>query len=597
MLILAACVVAATTLYTVICSFSWYRNRISDYGIYANMMWNTAHGHPFLYLMNGSYLRVHLSFTLGLFSLLYRAWDHPLLLGVLQWLCSVLGTLAVVVAARRRSMPALMTAALAFFYLGYRFTQSVHVHDFHGVAIYLFLVPLLYVTLVGHRAWSWLPLLLILGLREDAGLVVLPMLLYFAARDRWRGGALLALAALLYSVLTILVLYPALNGISLFEKRGAEMPSINWLAAADAGPLLARLHGLLLFLLPVLVVGHRAWGPALLFPSFAVLQCLASNWPSQYAIGTHYSAPVMATLVCGLVESLALRADGRPNTSARPVPWGRTAALLTAVTLAVHVESGFLPGGGKSCAPLRVLNPEGLATLRAAAHIPRDGVLMTDNALVAFCANRHLLKVWHFGQLGRTFDHAFFRARDLSAHGRGVLLQALRDRTLGVRYYDGIHVVLSRGFDPRDNDHVLHRREREHYVHEDLCHAGRNGHAGGLRVRYWEGDGSRAPVSLAHGTSWNLAPGTYEFTLSYRSATPRRSVRGNWGWLSVHRLGEPEPLARTDLPPTPATGHDWQRCDVRFTLDRPAAVEYRVTGGDARLWLRRVNWSPVPAAN
>lgn len=593
---LAACVVAATTLYTVICSFSWYRNRLSDYGIYANMMWNTAHGHPFLYLINGSYLRVHLSFTLGLFSLLYRAWDHPLLLCVLQWSCSVLGTLAVVAAARRRALPALMTAALAFFYLGYRFTQSVHVHDFHGVALYLFLVPLLYLALVVKRAWSWLPLTLILGLREDAFLVVLPMLLYFTVRERRMGGAWLALAALIYGAAAVFLLYPALNGTNILATRETEFSAASWLAKPDAGPLVARLHGLVLFLLPVLVAGRRAWGPALLFPSFAVLQCLASNWPSQYAIGTHYSAPVMATLICGLVESLAPRAASQPAPVAGPIPWGRAAALLTAITVAVHVESGFLPGGGKSCAHLRVLNPEGLATLRAAARIPREGVLMTDNALVSFCANRHLLKVWHLGQLGRTFDHAFFLARDLESHHHEVLLQALRDRTLGVRYYDGIHVVLSRGFDPRDNDLVLHRREREHFLHEDLRHAGRNGRAEGLRVRYWEGDGSRAPASLAHGTSWNLAPGTYEFTLSYRSATPRRSVRGNWGWLSVHRLHEPEPLARTDLPPTPAAGHEWQRCAVRFTLDRPTAVEYRVTGGDARLWLRRVNWSPVPPA-
>lgn len=593
----ATLVVLAAMLHAVLCSFSWYRNRLSDYGIYTNMMWNSAHGHPFRFLMDGSYLGVHLSFTLGLAGLLFRVWDHPFLLSLLQWICLAGGTLVLAITARRQRLPGLMAAALAFFYAGYRLNQSVQLHDFHGVALYLLLIPVLHAGLSGRREWTWLPLALLLGIREDAGIVVLPMLLYYAITQRRAAPAIMSAAALAYSLLAIFVLFPALNGISLFEKRAVEVTSDTITSLTQTESLAPRGRGALLCFLPVAALAHRRLAAAFLFPAAAILQCLASNWPSQYGLGTHYSAPVIALLACGMIESLARR-QADTLQGHRPVyPWARAAALLTAVTVAVHVESGFLPGGGKSHPEFHTFNPTAVATLRAAAHVPRDGVLMTDNGLVSFCANRADLKLWHVRHHDLSFDHAFARVRDLHRHGNGALLRELEDGSLGVRYYDGVHLVASRAFDPSLNEEVLRRDERERRVADAPHHEGDTVTEEGLRVRYWDGDGSRSPANLAHGDRWNLNAGDYEIALTYRAAAPRRTVRGHWGWLSVHPLGRPDELARIDLPETPAAGHAWQRCSVRFTLTAPAEVEYRVTSGDAELWLHRVCCSPRAAGS
>jgi uncharacterized membrane protein len=85
--------VAAGLVRSQYCQFTWGKMALHDYGIYFNMLWNTAHGDWFTYLTDQSYLRTHLSFSLVLLAPLFRLWDDPLLLTVIQWCCLLIGGL------------------------------------------------------------------------------------------------------------------------------------------------------------------------------------------------------------------------------------------------------------------------------------------------------------------------------------------------------------------------------------------------------------------------------------------------------------------------------------------------------------------------
>lgn len=216
--------------------FTWRPWAWGDYGIYTNMLWNTGHGAPFQYGDGRSYLVTHLSFSLAPYGLLYRIWDHPLVLMYVQWASFAAGAIFLCRSAIRARIPALPLAALLLFYTTYPFAQSVLLSPFHGVSQYFLLLPWLYFCASYARKWTIVPLLLLLALREDAFLNALPILLYISVRDRWRAGYVYAAASFLYGVLAIFVLYPWINGVSVFAYRKMEV-------SADAVATLASAEG------------------------------------------------------------------------------------------------------------------------------------------------------------------------------------------------------------------------------------------------------------------------------------------------------------------------------------------------------------------
>lgn len=584
---------AAATLYSALCAFSWQRNALSDYGIYLNMMWNTAHGAPFRYLIDSSYLRVHLSFTVGLMGLAFRLVDHPTLLVWLQWLCSVVGCAVVFATARRLRIPLLPAAALVFFYIGYRFVQSVHLHQFHGVALYLALIPILYAALRVRPSWAWAPLGLILGVREDAFLIVLPMLTHFACRAsrRWMWG--LVAGSIAYGLAALFVIYPALNNLSVFAKREAEMPSLAIFSALGDSALQPRLRALALVLLPLLSVGRGRWLPVLVYPSAAVLLSLASSWPSQYGLGSHYAASVAALMVCGLLESFAGRAvEATPQPQGRR-SWAWASAWLVVVTALVHLESGFLPGGAKNLPEFNSYHLRADSIMAAARHIPREGVLMTSDNLIPFVANRRDVLAWHLNRRDIPYDHVLTSVGDLAKWEKGRLVEALRSGEFGARFFDGQYVVISRGYRTALNDEVL-RSSQQRLVANSAGHGGKNRLFLHCPVRYWDGDGSRAPINLSHGRYWDFDPGVYRLTLEYRADEPRRAVKRHWGWMSLHELGKAEALVEAEIPEVPAPAYGWQQLTLTITTEVRRPIEFRITGGDAPLHLYRVYWRAIP---
>lgn len=576
-------------LHSVFCFYMHGRFKLLDYGIYTNMIWNCGHGEPFKFLVDHSYLKTHLSFTLALLGPVFRVWDSPLLLMVIQWLSVCGGAIILYRTARKCSIPADMALAVMFFFLGYRFTQSALMYEFHGVILLMFLVPWLYYCCSFQKKMAFLPLILILGVREDAFLCVLPVILYFAVRDKWKVGYVLFGLTLLYGLLAVFVIYPKINGISIFERRSNYIRPDFGFTEDD---IRSRLNGLVLTLLPTLVVLWRRSLPVYILTSVAYLTTLFSAYHVQQAIGSHYSPPVMAALAIGLVESLHMRQRLKlsRHTTLRAV-------MLVLITLGVHLYSGFVFLGGKNSEIFNRYSREGHWALRAAKFIPKDGVLLTDRQMSSYCANRRDLLCWNkwFAPEWQQFDSVFLKISMIPYENNGTFAQMLTDGRLGVTYCDGMYVVLEVGADTSLNSRILWEAEVLPVIlAETEHHAGSNVTLeGGRIVRYWEGKGHRAPATISYGASRKLKPGKYQAVFRFRTARPQRVLYGSWGKFSVHRLNDQGPaLAETEIMNLVIGSSLFLEQAMPFEIDADTDVEIRITGGDAQLWLDRVTFFP-----
>lgn len=439
-------VTAATLLYCSFTLFTWFRYQINDQGIYTNFLWNSAHGQPFRYLMGQSYLSVHLSFTLLLLAPLFHVWDHPYLLCVVQWIAGVGGSLLAGWIARRSGLRGPLPAVLMLFFLAYPFTQSVLLCDFHGVCLYYVLFPALYACLRFRRGWAWLPVVLIAGLREEAALLVVPMLAWFAARERWRGGWILAGLALLYAAFALLVLFPQLNDMHLLERRSNYFAPSKVVGTFTAAGFATRAVALAWFFLPaVLIARRRAWLPVLVFPSVALLIPMFSAVPRINSLSVMYSAAPFALLVLALIEVLRLRAaSGRLQQPLRP------GLLLASATLVAVLAAEFAPDSFDRRRDLRHwrVNPDGLDVVRVARAVPADGPLYTTRSLAGLCANRRDLLVYRSSPAPQVVQYARYVLAENTSLARGDMgywVAQLGSGAFGVLHHDAFLTLMGKG--------------------------------------------------------------------------------------------------------------------------------------------------------
>lgn len=595
LLVAAGVATAALMLYGAFCAFINFRFGYFDYGIYTQALWNCGHGNGFHMYVDRDYLNTtHLSFTLAPLGLLFWIWDHPFLLSFVQWLSYCLGAVILYRAARRHGIAPELNAAVFFFYLGYVFCQWALFSQFHGVSLFLGLIPWLYYCLCFSRKLAWLPLLCILGLREDGFIPILPMLLYFGLRrdDPWRPARHWALAALVYGVLALTVFFPWMTGQSILERRNEEIPQdpsvcVNLLR--DCGD---RAVTLVCVALPYLALAGRRMWPALLFPAAAFLQANLSLVMGQYLMRRQYGVAFTATLACGLLETLAWR--GRHDPKATAWGWVRSASLVAAVLIA-HVLNGLLPGGPHWISEYGGFSKRGLTLVELQKQIPKEGVLATSDRLSAFCANRRDLVLWN----PQGWPHAF---NDYTSRVEWVLLDAnaisgglgegvlnwVSNGTFGVVSYQDEFAILNRAAPTGANSRLLSdvalSRSRV-WIPKTPLHGGRTVVRHGSLWRHWEGNGSRAPINLSYGGYRVLEPGRYQACFSYAAEPPRRTVRGYWGWFSVHSLNEGAAIAKADIDPVPADLAHPRVQRLTFETGQATNIELRVTGGDAALWV------------
>lgn len=587
-----AVVAAALLLWSVWSAFTSTKFSLFDYGIYANIIWNSGHGDFFVGLHDRSYLWQHLSFSLALLGPLARAVGHPFFLSALQWLMLMAAPLILLCALPRPRFNSLAAAALVFFAAGYVFTQRVALSEFHGTSLYFVAVPWLYLACVRRHPIAWLPLLVILGVREDAFLFVLPLLVYFGWAEDWKPARLMLAAALVYGVLALLVLYPWINGLHIFERRQESLSATSLLDTWNTAGLKLRGLALLLTLVPALLVARRRAWAALFFPSVALLTSLLSGFWRQHGLINHYSAPVMIMLVTGMVESLRRSARQEDGLSP-PRPWAEPLrmALLMLWVLVIHHQFGFTWGGARHLRYYQRPNPEGLALLEARRHAPPAGILVTDYHYAPYFAHRRSLLTWEYVDESRhQVDVVADRFERLPNLGAGRILSALRAGEFGISYFDGRYFIATRGASPDRNPEVLFALDAPELVISvaDTEHQhGQDRRAPACRrARYWDGRGHRAPADLSHGKTVELAAGRYEILVRQRVRAPERSVRGNRGMISLHRPGSATALLESEIEVGTRDEFQWQ--SIPFEVATPSRVEFRATAGDAEWWLDRI---------
>jgi uncharacterized membrane protein len=450
-------IAASYLLWSAFCAFTAGRFGFVDYGKYTNMLWNCGHAQPFRLLVDQNYLTAHLSFSLAPLGLMFHLWDHPFLPALLQWLVFLAGALCLFSAAQRQGVPPLLCGSVLLFFVAYPLSQAAILSEFHGVTLLMGLVPWLYYHLLFSKRFAWVPLTLILGLREDAGLGVIPLLLYVAGRDRWRMGYGLAALAASYSAFACTELYALINGTGLSQTRGGLNPG-DLFRSLDYFPLWPRVRAAIWVLLPALpFLFSPGWRPLLVIPSVAVLTSLFSPYPLQHSLSHHYGAASMVFLAVAFVESAAQsRPDpaGAPGPVPGPVVW-RALALL-AIILGMHACFGFLPLGRQNTPYYNRPDSQGLSLLRVATRVPRQGVLLCARPNDVFCANRADILTWDTVDPNRhTVDIVFLHIRELASRHRGRLRELIEQGTHGVTFFDGTHAILQRGVISTRNEEIL----------------------------------------------------------------------------------------------------------------------------------------------
>lgn len=409
-----------------------------DYTRYLNMMWNTAHGHWFQSGIDGSYLFFHLSFSLFPWAFIFRLTDHPFALAAMQWFWVVSGGLLAAWAARKKGVPQVAVGGLLVFWIGYHFAQSGVVHEFHGAMLYYLLIPWFY--LWREKRLGWLPFCLLLGVREDAGLVIVPIVLYFAIRDQWKMGYVYAGVALAYVAIAVFVLYPLINGHSLFQIRTQELNG-----AVRGAAIRPRLLALFWVLLPMIPFLRRGWLPLVVFVSLPLGMALASGYRFQYSLQVHYGGTVHICLALAWIEAWRLTVAKKAR-----FWWpGAAAAYFVIITLISNGIHGYLPGWRFKPVGRQYLNarPSGeYVTYLARKVLPRDGILAASPDCAAYVAERG----------GFMFPESFSYLESAKVANRaelvfttlgsipGFFVQALRQGEWGVWFFDDRYVLIKR---------------------------------------------------------------------------------------------------------------------------------------------------------
>ncbi len=583
---------------TAFSAFTSFKFTLTDYGRYVNTIWNCAHGHPFRLLTEYSYLNTHLSFSLFLLAPAFLIWDHPFALWVGQWLLTIIGLFLLWKAAFRHRIPAVVTLAFLVFYLANPFTQCVLLSEFHGVNLYLFLIPWLYYCLAFQRKMTWLPLILIWGVREEAAFLIVPMLLYFSIREHWKLGYMYTLFSGLYGLFACTVLFQWINGSGLTKLR-PDIDADEITKSISRTLLSKRLFPFLRLTAPAIPFLRKGWVPICIFPAVALLFTVFSPYPAQYTLKYHYPAAPLILMVVGMLHGIALYWQQQPK-HPQWSKWFQAIFLLTVVAL-LHFFDGLLPLGHFNTNAYGHSSIRGQSALCAVSNLPKQGLLLSDRRMGGMCANRQDLTIWEqYGAKDLQPEVIFTELKDVARKHTKILQSALTNGSFGVSFFDGTHIIMRKGYSTSANKSVLTAVDNASmtiFFAYTKKKGGTEVVTPGCRiVRYWPGKQQGRKTLIAYGKTINLAPGNYlaMFRLKEEQSDQQKKNRGV---LRVVERTTQAPLVRTKVQLIRQNNGIFFTQNLAFHLDHTTQVEPQVLGENSRLWLDQVVFqqqSPSP---
>jgi uncharacterized membrane protein len=385
-----------------------------DLGNMVQSVWNTAHGH-FLQMTGGdgvqiSRLAAHFDPILAAFAPLWWIWPSPEMLLVVQAAAVALGALPVFWLARKHLGSEHAGLGFALVYLLYPATEWLTLNEFHPVAL---ACPLLLFAFWYLDEDRLIPFALFAGTamttKEEVGLVVAGLGLWYAVRRRPRAGAAIAGAGLLVSAVAVAVVIPHFNSgaessfYGRYDAIGGSASGIVKTAFTHPWTLFEQafqhrdfhylLHLLLplsfLFLLSPLVL--VAFGPEVALNQLSATQ-------TQTSIHFHYTAAAIPPLIAATVLG--------GGAVARRFPARTGAVVVTAVAVAVAANWKLgavplwtvVPGGEDFQAHDWHVTAHDRVAGRAIALVPSGAVVSSTNVLGAhLSARRRVLSLPKLG--------------------------------------------------------------------------------------------------------------------------------------------------------------------------------------------------------
>jgi uncharacterized membrane protein len=375
-----------------------------DLGNMVQAVWNTAHGH-FLQMTGGdgrqiSRLAAHFDPILAAFAPLWWIWPSPELLLLAQAVAVAVGALPVFWLGRKHLGSERAGLAFALAYLLYPATQWLTLNEFHPVAFACPFLLFAFWYLDEDRLLAFaIFAVLAMTTKEEIGLAVAGLGIWYAVRGRRRVGAAIAGVGTLVSVVAVTVVIPHFNAgaesafYGRYDAIGGSAGGIAktvvtrpWRIVDEAfqgGDVHYLLHlllplGLLLVLAPLVLVAA--------LPELALN--VLSTTSTQTSIHFHYTAGAIPVLVAASV--LGAAALGRRF----PARIGAIAAAAVVVALAANWKLGAVPlwgavPGGEDFqkADWRVTAHDRIAG-EAIALVPPNAVVSATNVLGAHLSER-----------------------------------------------------------------------------------------------------------------------------------------------------------------------------------------------------------------
>jgi len=287
-----------------------------DMGAFVQTMWNTTQGRIMYNNIEeaANTLGVHLSPWLFMVVPGYMIFQSPYYLLVVQSLALALGALPLFFLALKKLNDRKAALLISASYLLYPALHWINAYDFHAVS---FAVPLMlgafYFLEAKQYTWMYVFLALAASTREDVIIVIFffGLFLLFQKEKRLKhNGIIIASASLLYFILAIKVIMPALGGgllrLDRYEHLGSSISQIaltilqNPKILIETMVTVPKITYVLWLFIPVAFLPFFSWRPLiLLIPG--LLENLLTTFPFQFAGLYQYDSVLVPCIFAGVV--------------------------------------------------------------------------------------------------------------------------------------------------------------------------------------------------------------------------------------------------------------------------------------------------------
>jgi uncharacterized membrane protein len=377
--------------------YAAYQAPAFDMGIFDQGVWLLSRfKEPFVTILGLNLFGDHPSFIMLAFVPLYWIWPHPDTLLVVQSMVLALGAIPVFLIARpilRNGWFALVPA------LAYLLTPALgwlNLENFHPDSLEVPLVLFaLYFALRARWRWYVVMVVLVMMVKEDVFLLLVPLGIYVAVRHSRKMGLLTVGLSIAWFLVAFFAIQPALSDVSAGSLDSWRIPFggfgglaktfftspwevIAYLLTAE------KIMYVFQLLTPVLFLPLLTWRSLIALP--VLLFNLVSNFWYQSSIQYHYTSLltpvicVMTLLVLERFSSIKLRRS-------------LAVLVLLATVFSLYMWGPITGSRNPSYFP-DPQHPQCLAANEAIALIPADAVVAAEDRFAAHLADRELIYVF-----------------------------------------------------------------------------------------------------------------------------------------------------------------------------------------------------------